>query len=198
MKFKKIRLRLATSEMIRKWAQRYLPNGKIINGQILNSETINYQTLKPEKDGLFCERIFGPVNDYICACGINSKRGHKFCPQCEVEYISSRVRRYRLGYIQFISAVAHIWFLKSNYFSLFLNVSKEKIDSLLYCTQNISRTIFPDELKPIPEGVTKISKFFILPLPPPPPSKRKKKRKKKKKKISKNFYYVIFLLLQIF
>ena len=168
MKFKAIRLRLATSEMIRKWARRYLSNGKIINGQISSSKTINYQTLKPEKDGLFCERIFGPVNDYICACGISSQRGHKFCPQCEVEYISSRVRRYRLGYIQFISAVAHTWFLKGNYFSLFLNLPKKKIESLLYCTQNISRTIFPKELKPLPFNlkIKKELRPFLLPLSP--------------------------------
>nr|YP_009519581.1 RNA polymerase b-subunit [Udotea argentea]AYC65540.1 RNA polymerase b-subunit [Udotea argentea] len=142
------RLYIATSKMIRQWAQRQLPNGKKISGQILNSKTINYQTLKPEKDGLFCERLFGPVNDFICACGRPpSNQEQKFCPECEVEYISSRVRRYRLGYIQLTTAVAHIWFFRDNYFSLFLNLSKTKIESLLYCTQNISRTIFPKEIK---------------------------------------------------
>nr|AYC63910.1 RNA polymerase b-subunit [Flabellia petiolata] len=146
-----LRLRLATSELIRKWAQRQLPNGKKISGQILNPKTVNYQTLKPEKDGLFCERIFGPVNDSICACGRQPQRGQKFCPRCEVEYISTRVRRYRLGYIQLITAVAHIWFFYSkgrpNYFALFLNLPKKKIECLLYCTKNISRTIFPKEIE---------------------------------------------------
>ena len=148
MKLPGLRLRLATSQLIRQWAQRQLPNGKIISGQILNPKTINYQTLKPEKDGLFCERIFGPINDSICACG-RPLRGQKFCPRCEVEYISTRVRRYRLGYIQLVTATAHIWFFKGrpSYFSLFLNLSKKKIECLLYCTKNISRTIFPKELE---------------------------------------------------
>ena len=147
MKLPGLRLRLATSQLIRQWAQRRLPNGKIISGQILNPKTINYQTLKPEKDGLFCERIFGPINDSICACG-RPFRGQKFCPRCEVEYISTRVRRYRLGYIQLITATAHIWFFKGrpSYLSLFLNLSKKKIECLLYCTKNISRTLFPQEL----------------------------------------------------
>nr|AYC65721.1 RNA polymerase b-subunit [Udotea sp. TZ0819] len=175
MKFKGIRLRLATSKMIRKWARRKLPNGKKISGQILNSKTFNYQTLKPERDGLFCERIFGPVNDYVCACGLRSQHGHKFCPECEVEYISSRVRRYRLGYIQFITAVAHIWFFRENYFPLFLNLPKTKIESLLYCTQNIPRTIFPKEL--IPVGIPSSLKSFkslssLFPLSVPPPSSK--------------------------
>nr|YP_009519366.1 RNA polymerase b-subunit [Pseudocodium devriesii]AYC65348.1 RNA polymerase b-subunit [Pseudocodium devriesii] len=151
MQFQKLpglRLHLATSQLIRQWAQHQLPNGKKINGQILNPKTVNYQTLKPEKDGLFCERIFGPVEDFKCACGRPPQRGRKFCPRCEVEYISSRVRRYRLGYIQLTTAAAHIWFFKGrpNYFALFLNLSKTKIESLLYCTHNISRTIFPKEI----------------------------------------------------
>lgn len=142
-----IRLGIATSKLIRQWAQRKLPNGKKISGQVLNPKTVNFQTLKPERNGLFCERIFGPVNDSLCACGRPPLRGQKFCPSCEVEYISTRVRRYRLGYIQLITAGAHIWFLKGNYFSLFLNLPKEKIECLIYCTQNISRTIFPKEKK---------------------------------------------------
>ena len=149
MKLPGLRLRLATSQTIRHWAQRQLPNGKIINGQILSPKTINYLTLKPEKDGLFCERLFGPVQDSICACGRQPQHGQKFCPRCEVEYISPRVRRYRLGYIQLITAAAHVWFFKGrpSYFSLFLNLPPKKIEGLFYCTQNISRTIFPKELE---------------------------------------------------
>nr|AYC64467.1 RNA polymerase b-subunit [Pseudochlorodesmis sp. HV01306c] len=144
-----LRLRLATSQLIRKWARRQLPNGKIISGQILNPKTINYLTLKPEKDGLFCERLFGPTQDSLCACGRQPQHGQKFCPRCEVEYISTRVRRYRLGYIQLVTAAAHFWFFKGrpSYLSLFLNLPKKKIEGLLYCTQNISRTIFPKELE---------------------------------------------------
>nr|YP_010447288.1 RNA polymerase beta' subunit [Halimeda opuntia]UTN43208.1 RNA polymerase beta' subunit [Halimeda opuntia] len=147
MKLPGLRLCIATSKLIRQWAQRQLPNGKILKNCILNPKTVNYQTLKPERDGLFCERIFGPVNDSLCACGRLPLRGQKFCPHCEVEYISTRVRRYRLGYIQLITSAAHIWFFKGqpSYFSLFLNLSKKKIEHLIYCTQNISRTIFPKE-----------------------------------------------------
>ena len=128
MKFPGICLRLATSQLIRQWAQRQLPNGQEISGQVLYPKTVNYQTLQPEKDGLFCERIFGPVHDALCACGRPPLRGEKFCPSCEVEYISSRVRRYRLGYIQLKTAAAHIWFYKGrpNFFSLFLNLPKKK------------------------------------------------------------------------
>ena len=167
MKLPGLRLRLATSQLIRQWAQRRLPNGKIISGQILNPKTINYQTLKPEKDGLFCERIFGPINDSVCACG-RPLRGQKFCPRCEVEYISPRVRRYRLGYIQLITATAHIWFFKGrpSYLSLFLNLSKKKIECLLYCTKNISRNLFPQELSSL--NFYSIQKNPLEPLGRPP------------------------------
>nr|YP_010502275.1 DNA-directed RNA polymerase [Caulerpa taxifolia]UXC96688.1 DNA-directed RNA polymerase [Caulerpa taxifolia] len=159
MKFIAFRLRLGTSQLIRKWAQRQLPNGKIISGQILNPKTVNYQTLKPEKNGLFCERIFGPIDGSLCACGLPFLRGKKFCANCEVEFTSPQVRRYRLGYIQLVTAVAHIWFFKGrpNYLSLFLNLPNRKIENLLYCTQNICRTIFPKEL----EGVFYPKKKFI-------------------------------------
>nr|YP_009729331.1 DNA-directed RNA polymerase [Caulerpa ashmeadii]QHQ73243.1 DNA-directed RNA polymerase [Caulerpa ashmeadii] len=159
MKFIAFRLRLGTSQLIRKWAQRQLPNGKIISGQILNPKTVNYQTLKPEKDGLFCERIFGPIDGSLCACGLPFLRGEKFCANCEVEFTSPQVRRYRLGYIQLVTAVAHVWFFKGrpNYLSLFLNFPNRKIENLLYCTQNICRTIFPKEL----EGVFYPKEKFI-------------------------------------
>nr|AYC64369.1 RNA polymerase b-subunit [Pseudochlorodesmis sp. HV01306b] len=158
MKFPGIRLRLATSQLIRQWAQRQLPNGQKISGQILSAKTVNYQTLQPERDGLFCERIFGPVQDALCACGRPPLRGEKFCSSCEVEYISSRVRRYRLGYIQLQTAAAHIWFYKGrpNFFNIFLNLPKKKIEGLLYCTENIARTIFPKELTARPFKKSKI------------------------------------------
>mgnify|MGYP000261861513 CR=1 FL=1 len=144
-----LRLRLATSALIRRWAQRKLSNGQIINGQILNSKTVNYQTNKPERDGLFCERLFGPIQDFVCGCGRLPYRGEKFCANCEVEYTSKRVRRYRLGYIQLVTAVAHVWFFKGRprFFSLFLNLSAKKVERLLYCTENISRTLFSKELQ---------------------------------------------------
>nr|YP_009514448.1 RNA polymerase b1-subunit [Caulerpa lentillifera]AXG75887.1 RNA polymerase b1-subunit [Caulerpa lentillifera] len=148
MKFIAFRLRLATSQLIRKWAQHQLPNGQIISGQILNSKTVNYETFKPEKNGLFCERIFGPIGSK-CACGLPFSREEKFCRNCEVEFTSPQVRRYRLGYIQLVTAVAHVWFFKGrpNYLSIFLNLPNKKIENLLYCTQNICRTIFPKEFE---------------------------------------------------
>ena len=94
---------------------RILPNGSI-TGQVMNSQTLNYKTFKPEKGGLFCERIFGPIQDYTCACGIEKKilnsSTMNFCQECEVEYTSSRVRRYRLGFIRLGVPIAHIWYLK--------------------------------------------------------------------------------------
>nr|BBN51395.1 DNA-directed RNA polymerase beta' subunit [Halimeda borneensis] len=166
MKLPGLRLCIATSKLIRQWAQRQLPNGKILKNCILNPKTVNYQTLKPERDGLFCERIFGPVNDSLCACGRPPLRGQKFCPHCEVEYISTRVRRYRLGYIQLITGAAHIWFFKGqpSYFSLFLNLSKKKIEHLIYCTQNISRTIFPKEFENFDEDGFNFEKRLTLSL----------------------------------
>nr|YP_009306326.1 RNA polymerase b1-subunit [Caulerpa cliftonii]AOP19230.1 RNA polymerase b1-subunit [Caulerpa cliftonii] len=152
MKYTALRIRLATSQLIRKWARREFINGQkklIISGQILNPETVEYETLKPEKNGLFCERIFGPINDSLCACGLPPLQGEKFCANCEVEFTSSRVRRYRVGYIQLVTAAAHVWFFKGrpNYFALFLNLPNSKIESLLYCTRNICRTIFPKEFE---------------------------------------------------
>nr|YP_009518889.1 RNA polymerase b-subunit [Boodleopsis pusilla]AYC64801.1 RNA polymerase b-subunit [Boodleopsis pusilla] len=168
MKFPGICLRLATSPVIRQWAQRQLPNGQKMSGQVLNAKTVNYQTLQPERDGLFCERIFGPVQDALCACGRPPLRGEKFCPSCEVEYISSRVRRYRLGYIQLKTAAAHIWFYKGrpNFLSIFLNLSRRKVEGLLYCTENIARTIYPKEIKspkstPFPKRFVSSFPFFF-------------------------------------
>lgn len=149
MKFAAVRVGLATSQVIKKWAQHQLPNGKTISGQIINSKTVNYQTLKPEKDGLFCERIFGPIKDGLCGCGNAPFRGEKYCVTCEVEFTSSKVRRYRLGYIQLVTAVAHVWFFKArpSFLQLFLNLPNRQIENLLYCTENICRTIFPKKFE---------------------------------------------------
>nr|AYC64716.1 RNA polymerase b-subunit [Boodleopsis sp. FL1161] len=150
MKLSGICLSLATSRLIRRWAQKKLPNGKKIDGQVLYPKTVNYQTLQPERDGLFCERIFGPSRTALCACGRPPSRGDKFCLKCEVEYVSPRVRRYRLGYIELKTAIAHTWFSKkySNLFSLFLNLSTQKVENLISCTENITRHIFVRNLKP--------------------------------------------------
>ena len=108
---------------MRKWAERILPNGKIV-GEVTSRETLNHNTLNPEKGGLFCERIFGPVKDFECSCGRKkNKIQQQFCPNCEVEFTSAQVRRYRLGYIELASPVTHVWYLKRKktklYFDLF-------------------------------------------------------------------------------
>src|SRR5206468_856814 len=105
-------------------------------GEVLKPETINYRTYKPEKDGLFCERIFGPVKDYECACGKYKKKRYKgvTCERCGVEVTTNRVRRERLGHIRLASPVAHIWFTKSipNRFSALLNISGKEIEKVIY------------------------------------------------------------------
>lgn len=189
---------LATSEEIRDWAERsYLIQGKYVEiGEVKKADTINYRTFKPEKDGLFCERIFGPVNDWVCACGqasrkpgeggearhrtafdpvtftFNKKIGEAqnivpsslklpfstggpgllelraassgdsarnfqipaICPQCQVEFTLSRIRRYRMGYINLACQVTHIWYLNSrpNLFSVLLRMPTKYVKKITY------------------------------------------------------------------
>jgi len=105
--FSKIKISLASPEKIRSWSF----------GEIKKPETINYRTFKPEKDGLFCARIFGPVKDYECLCG--KYKGMKFrgiiCEKCGTEITKSNVRRERMGHIELSTPVSHIWFLKSKF-----------------------------------------------------------------------------------
>jgi DNA-directed RNA polymerase beta' subunit len=117
-----INIGLASPIRIRKWAERILPNGKKV-GEVVNSKTVNYKTLKPEIGGLFCEKIFGPIEDFECLCAPTkrkSKTQNKFCPDCDVEFTVARVRRYRLGYIKLASPVSHIWYLRGR--PRFLNI----------------------------------------------------------------------------
>jgi len=134
-----IRIGLASPDKIKQWADRTLPNGNIV-GRITNSQTVNYKTLRPVKGGLFCERIFGPIKDFECACGRKkSKKTQKFCPDCDVEYTSSRIRRHRLGYIQLISPVTHIWYLKGrvSYISILLGLRRKRVEAVTYCTEKL-------------------------------------------------------------
>lgn len=131
-----IQVGLLSPEQRIKQLARVLPNGSIV-GLVTNSQTLNYKTLKPEKGGLFCERTFGPTQSYVCACGKRQKdHSINYCPDCEVEYTSSRVRRYRLGYIRLGVPVAHIWYLKGrpSHISLLLDMKKKHIESLAYGT----------------------------------------------------------------
>ena len=105
-------------------------------GEILKPETINYRTYKPERDGLFCERIFGPVKDYECYCGKYKRIRYKgiVCDRCGVEVTEKRVRRERMGHIKLVVPVVHIWYFKSlpNKIGYLLGLSSKKLESLIY------------------------------------------------------------------
>jgi DNA-directed RNA polymerase subunit beta' len=103
--FDSIKIALASPEKIREWS----------HGEVTKPETINYRTLKPERDGLFCERIFGPRKDWECACGKLNKNRQKgqTCDKCGVESTLSKVRRERMGHIELAAPVSHIWYFKS-------------------------------------------------------------------------------------
>ena len=132
-----IKIGLASPMQIQKWAERELPNGKKI-GRVTNPKTVDYKTLKPVKDGLFCERIFGPVKDFVCACGKRQGGGKgRFCTECEVEWTSCRTRRYRLGYIELASPVTHVWYIKGrpNYIATLLGEKQRLVEAVAYCTK---------------------------------------------------------------
>lgn len=125
--FDYIKIKLASPFRIKQWGQRILPNGQII-GEVQKSETINYRTFKPEMDGLFCERIFGPSKNLECACGKYKRVRYEglICDRCGVELTESRVRRHRMGYINLIYPVTHIWYMNSrpNYMALLLEIEQ--------------------------------------------------------------------------
>ncbi|MCK5792403.1 MAG: DNA-directed RNA polymerase subunit beta', partial [Ketobacter sp.] len=124
--FDRIRIALASPEMIRAWSF----------GEVKKPETINYRTFKPERDGLFCARIFGPIKDYECLCGKYKRLKHRgvICEKCGVEVTLSKVRRDRMGHIELASPVAHIWFLKSlpSRIGLLLDMTLRDIERVLY------------------------------------------------------------------
>jgi DNA-directed RNA polymerase beta' subunit len=153
---------LASPLRILQWAEKTLPNGKIY-GEVLNANTLHHKTFKPQKGGLFCERIFGPLKDFECACGKKDKsvkqaeslsyknkeekqkksqvqQMRKFCPDCDVEYTRNVIRRYQLGYIKLISPVTHIWFLKGSpsYLSLLLDIKKRHLQYITYCSETLT------------------------------------------------------------
>ena len=212
---KLVTIGIASPLRILQWAEKTLPNGKIY-GEVLNANTLHHKTFKPQKGGLFCERIFGPLKDFECSCGKidktakyslretnrlavpaediqqmsteqNSKDGlqdgassfssteesiiseqnnqpkkklselnfglnkdkikekatrklRKFCPDCDVEYTWSVIRRYQLGYIKLISPVTHIWFLKGtpSYLSILLDIKKRHLQSITYCSETFT------------------------------------------------------------
>jgi DNA-directed RNA polymerase subunit beta' len=132
--FDYIKIKLASPFRILQWANRKLPNGQFV-GEVQKSETINYRTFKPEMDGLFCERIFGPSKSFECACGKYKRVRYEglICERCGVELTESRVRRHRMGYINLIYPVTHVWYINSrpNFMALLLEVEEceKKLDS---------------------------------------------------------------------
>src|SRR6476661_5913216 len=105
-------------------------------GEVKKTETINYRTLKPERDGLFCARIFGPVKDWECNCGKYKRMKHRgiTCEKCGVEVIQSRVRRERMGHIELVAPVCHIWYLKGipSYLGLILDMPIKDLERVIY------------------------------------------------------------------
>jgi DNA-directed RNA polymerase subunit beta' len=128
---KALRIGLASPEVIRSWSY----------GEVLKPETINYRRLRPEKDGLFCEAIFGPTRDYQCYCGKYKNPRYKgiICDKCGVEVTRSAVRRERMGHIDLAAPVAHIWYTRRipSFLGLMLNISRRNLDRVLYFAQYI-------------------------------------------------------------
>src|SRR6266568_1255472 len=137
--FNAIRISLASPEDILSWS----------HGEVTKPETINYRTLKPERDGLFCERIFGPQKDWECYCGKYKRVRYKgtICDKCGVEVTRSRVRRERMGHIELASPVSHIWYFKGtpSRLSLLLDISPRNLEKILYFAQYIIYEVNEDE-----------------------------------------------------
>ncbi|SDP26308.1 DNA-directed RNA polymerase subunit beta' [Desulforhopalus singaporensis] len=129
IKFKNVKISLASPEKIMDWS----------HGEVKKPETINYRTFKPERDGLFCAKIFGPVKDFECNCGKYKRMKHRgvVCEKCGVEVIQSKVRRERLGHIKLAAPVAHIWFLKSlpSKIGAVLDMTLKQLEKILYFEQ---------------------------------------------------------------
>ena len=144
--FESIKIGLASPESIRGWSY----------GEVKKPETINYRTLKPERDGLFCERIFGPTKDWECYCGKYKRirfKG-KVCERCGVEVTRSKVRRERMGHIDLAAPVSHIWYFKgtSSRMGLLLNLSPRLLEKVLYFASYIV----------IDPGITSLKKYSLL------------------------------------
>nr|YP_010532025.1 RNA polymerase beta' subunit [Latania verschaffeltii]YP_010533313.1 RNA polymerase beta' subunit [Latania lontaroides]AKQ51150.1 RNA polymerase beta [Borassus flabellifer]UXX42851.1 RNA polymerase beta' subunit [Latania verschaffeltii]UXX44225.1 RNA polymerase beta' subunit [Latania lontaroides] len=144
-KHQQLRIGPVSPQQIRAWANKILPNGEIV-GEVTKPYTFHYKTNKPEKDGLFCERIFGPIKSRICACGNYrairaEKEDPKFCEQCGVEFVDSRIRRYQMGYIKLACPVTHVWYLKRlpSYIANLLDKPLKELEGLFSFARPISK-----------------------------------------------------------
>ena len=133
--FDAIRIGLASSKQIRDWS----------SGEVTKPETINYRTLKPERDGLFCERIFGPTKDWECYCGKYKRVRYKgiVCERCGVEVTRSKVRRERMGHIDLAAPVSHIWFFKGvpSRIGYLLDIAPKELEKVLYFAASIVTSV---------------------------------------------------------
>jgi DNA-directed RNA polymerase subunit beta' len=171
--FDYLRIAIASPKRIKSWSERILPSGEIV-GEVLKPETINFRTHQPELNGLFCEKIFGPIKNWKCKCGkYNGFVLDKICEDCQVEIIEARVRRYRMGYIDLTCPVTHLWYLKGvpNYLCILLRSFSEKlsvshIEQIVYFKEG-ERII--DEKNPLYQffnpdlesGKNELKKFFV-------------------------------------
>ncbi|MBQ8087892.1 MAG: DNA-directed RNA polymerase subunit beta', partial [Clostridia bacterium] len=148
-KLDSIRIGLASPDQIRQWS----------HGEVLKAETINYRTLKPERDGLYCERIFGPTKDWECNCGKYKRTRFKgiVCDKCGVEVTKAKVRRERMGHIELAAPVSHIWYFKGipSRMGTLLNISPRALEQVLYFAAYIV-------LDPGNTEVSKLSKYQLL------------------------------------
>ena len=144
--FDAIKIGLASPEKIRSWSF----------GEVKKPETINYRTFKPERDGLFCAKIFGPIKDYECLCGKYKRLKHRgvICEKCGVEVTLAKVRRERMGHIELASPVAHIWFLKS---------LPSRLGMVLDMTlRDIERVLYFEAYVVVDPGMTPLKKYSIM------------------------------------
>jgi len=169
--FDYLRVTIASPKRIKSWSERVLPNGEII-GEVLKPETINFRSHQPEINGLFCEKIFGPIKNWKCKCGkYNGLILDKICDECHVEIIEARVRRYRMGYIDLTCPVTHLWYLKGvpNYLLILLkclnpDIKISNLEQIVYFKEG-ERIITPDN--PLyyyfypDKNKNELNKFFI-------------------------------------
>src|SRR5512136_1921891 len=147
--FNAIRISLASPEQIRDWS----------SGEVTKPETINYRTLKPEKDGLFDERIFGPTKDWECYCGKYKRIRYRgiICDKCGVEVTQSKVRRERMGHITLAAPIAHVWYFKGapSKLSLLLDISPRALEGVIYFAQYLVVDVDDDKKKKVLMDLTK-------------------------------------------
>lgn len=156
---KRIGIKLASPEGILEWSAHRGSDGSTVYGEVTKPETLNYRTQRPEKDGLFSERIFGPTRDYECYCGKYKKVKFKgiVCEKCGVEVTHSSVRRERMGHIKLATPTTHIWFLKTvpSRLSLVLNISEPKLEKVIYYAAYIVTRVNEENKKRALDSLTK-------------------------------------------